>query len=154
MSEINFWYIDRKNYFDFEFKEFKKEFIEGISSKFVQLYINNKPVLIAGKELYHKDIFELSLKKFDVKFKTRLNHTKNEIPAEEGEGYKMVGAGRVRMFDDETLYFYDTSADYIVKIKGTNRNSLESIFGKESVKEIEGEHGLPSFLVNFSTSFD
>ena len=146
-EEINFWYIDRKNYLNFEFKEFKKEFLENISSKFVQLYVQNKPVLIAGKELYHKDIFELFLKKFDIKFKTRLNHTKDKIPVEEGEGYKMVGAGRVRMFDDETLYFYDNSADYMIKIKGTNGKHLEETFGSEKVAS-DKLHGDLSFFVS------
>lgn len=147
MEEINFWYIDRKNYFNFEFHEFKKEFLENRSSKFVQLYIHNKPVLIAGKELYHKDIFELFLKKFDIKFKIRLNSTKDEIPVEEGEGYKMVGAGRVKMFDEETLYFYDNSMDYLPNIKGTNKNHLEEIFGNEKVA-LDKLHGDLSFFVS------
>lgn len=146
MEEINFWYIDRKNYSNFEFKEFKKEFIENISSKFIQLYIHDKPVLIAGKELYHKDILELSLKKFDIKFKTRLNSTKDEIPIEEGEGYKMVGAGRVKMFDEETLYFYDNSMDYLSKIKGTNKNHLEEIFGSERVDSDKLHRDLSFFV--------
>lgn len=147
MEEINFWYIGRKNYYNFEFKEFKKEFIEDRSSKFVQLYVKNKPVLIAGKELYHKDIFELFLKKFEIKFKTRLNSTKDEIPVEEGEEYKLVGAGRVKMFDEGTLYFYDNSMDYLSKIKGTNKNHLEEIFGSEKVA-LDKLHGDLSFFVS------
>lgn len=145
-EEINFWYIDKKNYFNFDFKEFKKDFLEYSSSKFIQLYIDNKPVLIAGKDLYHSQIFELSLKKFDIKFKTRLNQTKDEIPVEEGERYNIIGAGRVKMFDDETLYFYDNSMDYIFKIKGTDRNHLEEIFGSEKVVQDKLHKDLSFFV--------
>ena len=59
----------------------------------------------------------------------------------------MVGAGRVRMFDDETLYFYDDSADYMIKIKGTNGKHLEEIFGSEKVA-LDNLHGGLSFFVS------
>ena len=98
------------------------------------MYINDKPIIIAGKDMYHAGILELSLKKFNINFKTRLNDAQEiKFLSEIGRDYELVGAGRLKMFDEETLYFYDNSADYIGKIKGTNNKHLEQIFGSDKV---------------------
>lgn len=145
-EEIKFGYFERKDYFNVEFKEFDKRFILGKSSKFIQLYINREPIIIAGNDLYHRDILRLYLEKFNLKFGTRLNVSKDEIPLEKGENYELVGAGRVKLFGDK-LNFYDNSSDYIARIKGTDKKHLENMFGSENITEVENE--IPFLFVEF-----
>jgi hypothetical protein len=146
-KKINFWYLYRKNYYDIEIKKFDKELLGDGSSKFVQLYINDRPVIIAGNDSYHRDLLKIYFKNINLKFNTRLNISKDQIPLEEGENYRLVGAGRVRLLDDK-LNFYDSSSDYIAKISGTHKQNLEEIFGPENLDEDEEGRFGPSFFVN------
>lgn len=147
MKEIKFGYFYRKDYFNIEFENFNKERIKKGSSKFVQLYIKGEPVIIAGNDLYHRDILKLYLEKFNLKFDTRLNISKDTVPLEKGENYEMVGAGRIKLVDEEII-FYDNSSDYIATFpEGTSKKHLEYFFNLENIKEEMGSHGTTSFFI-------
>ena len=64
-DKIKFGYFYKKNPFNVEFKEFKKELLGNKSNKCVQLYINEEPFIVAGNNLYHKDILKLFLVTFN-----------------------------------------------------------------------------------------
>lgn len=144
-EEMNLFYIDDTK-FPNEIKKFDKEYVEGKSAKFIQLYAYNKPILISATNLYHKTILNTYLIQNGLKFNTRLNPSKEEIPLEEGENYKLVGTGRVKCIMD-CLSFYDSSMDYYAKAPGPNKIHLEEIFGKENVKA----HKDVSILVKFDS---
>jgi len=149
MEKSKFVYLNRKDYFTIEFGEFDKNYVKDKSSKFVQLYINKESFIVVGNDLYHKDILKLYLEKFNLKFDTRLNKLKDEVPLEKGKNYEMAGAGRVK-FVDGKLIFYDNSSDYIAMFpKGTNKKHLEDFFRIDKIREEDGAHGTISLFVDF-----
>lgn len=151
MEKEKFFFINRVNYFDVEFLEFSPDLIGEKSAKCVQLYVNNNPVIIAGKDLFHRDLMKLFLENKNLKFDTRLNPSKDTVPLEEGENYRIVGAGRLLSGGDK-LIFYDSSSDYIAKFShGANKKHLEDLFGEHSVvedKSKETGHGELTLYVN------
>lgn len=157
-KDIRFGYFYRKDYFTPEFKEFNLEYLNNKSNKFVQLYINKKPFIVAGDDLYHRDILKLYLEKFNIKFDTRLNVSKDQVPLERGENYEMAGAGRVKFIDGK-LFFYDNSSDYIAMFpQGTNKKHLEDFFLGNKIEEgLETHHGrlsTLSFFVEFNNGIN
>ena len=108
-------------------KELKKEEFY----KFIQIKINQEDYIRIG-DLYHRRILRETLKEFSLDFEEKENK-ECLIPLHAGKNYELVGAGRIR-FLGPNLNFYDGSTDYMENVKGTNRNNLEKIFGKENDK--------------------
>ena len=137
-DKVKFGYFHRKDYFNTNFVEFDKKFLEKNNSKFVQLFVKGEPFTIAGNDMYHRDILQVYLEKFNLKFDTRLNSMGYEIPLEKGEDYKLVGAGLIAL-EDNYIVFYNNSGDYK---KGPNRKHLEEMFGKENITKKRRRLGL------------
>jgi hypothetical protein len=137
-DKVKFGYFDKKDCFNISFVEFDRNFLEKNNRKFVQLYVNTEPFLVAGNDMYHRDILRLYLEKFNLEFKTRLNESGDEVPLEKGNNYKLVGAGLIAL-EDNNLVFYNHSGDYN---KGSNRKHLEGMFGKENITNKRRRLGL------------
>jgi hypothetical protein len=127
-------------------------------SKFIQIYINNKPYLryAHNKGIYHSKILESTLVEFGIPFKTRPNKNGREIPLEEDAGvnynYKMVGAGEARYVSEKTIEFYHFSSDYSSNgFMNTSLNHLEDVFGDKKVKISKASKNIvtPSYFVEF-----
>jgi hypothetical protein len=141
--------------------EFNKNYLKVVDrfnsedrDKFIQVNINGKYFIRVG-DLYHRRILKETLNEFGLKFDTKLNKHGFEMPAGNGENYKLIGAGKIKLSYpshgessfSESLDFYDASSDYFDCVRGTNKDNLEKIFGKERVTEYLGIMRLPSFLV-------
>lgn len=120
---------------------------DGDEYKFIQIKIYGNDYIRIG-DIYHRMILRETLNEFGIKFETKINKIGNDIPLDKCDNYKLVGAGRIKFFENK-LKFYDFSSDYIDYVMGADGNNLEAIFSKENVKKIEGRPGFPSFLVDF-----
>lgn len=150
MSEIKFGYFNRKDYLTIEFSEFTKEnFNKRGGNKFLQLYVLEKPLILAGNDMYHKDIFAEGLHKLCLEFSAILNpESTAEIPSPKGELYELVGAGYLDLVKNKLL-FDENSSDYKEVITGTNKKHLIEFFGEKNVEE-KNLGGEPYFLVNLN----
>jgi len=142
-GKIKFGYFYEGEYFNVQFREFDKRYLEE-AGKFIQIKIKGEEYIRVG-HLDHWKILKETLNKFELGFNTRKNREGIDIPLETGNGYNLVGAGKISLFG-EKLNFYGASSDYFKYPKGTNGENLEKIFGNENVTEVEGFNEL-SFLV-------
>ena len=137
---------------DFNIENFMNQgyLLEENSLKFMQVYINKEHYLRIGS-FWHMFIFKSLLSEFNIEFDTMSSRTGHPVPSIKGKNndYELVGAGRVKP-ENKNFIFYDFSSDYIDYIKGADGKNLEDIFGKDNVKEREGEHREPSFLIEFN----
>ena len=141
MEKIKFGYI---RVLPTEVLKFDKKYLSG-EDKFVQVKINEEHYIRVG-ELFHRRILRETLNEFGLKFDIKRSRAGNEMPFEIGNNYELVGAGRITLLD-EGILFYDSSSDYLYHVKGTDRKNLESIFGKNKVKETAEVYGASSFLI-------
>ena len=144
-KDIRFGFIDSKD--NFRVKAFKREFLNYNEDKFVQLQIEGVDYIRVG-DLYHRRILRETLNQFGLKYDTKSNRAGFEMPLFRGYNYNLVGAGKIVNKDDK-LNFYDCSSDYFKDVRGTNKENLENIFGKENIIEGEKFLGCHSFFVNY-----
>ncbi|HKL24325.1 MAG TPA: hypothetical protein VJ912_03245 [Candidatus Nanoarchaeia archaeon] len=148
MGNKRFGYFKQKQSGDIGLFEFNKEtFEEKGKNKFVQFYFNNIPYIMAGNNLFHRDIFKKSLEKLGIEYNTKRSHIGNKVPCEKGDFYKLSGAGDIK-FHEDRLNFDGCSSEYMDTIPETNKEHLEDFFGKEKISEIRG-FWKACFLVDF-----
>lgn len=132
-----------------ELKPFDTELLRnGIATKFIQVYINNKPYLRLTA-VYHKSILEKTLNEFGIKFESGVLPTFSDLqriddshkgPLMVGENYKMVGAGKIRL-NGNLVEFYDASSHYSNsnRFLDTDPKHLEEIVKLSGFKIVSGE---------------
>jgi len=143
MKALKFGYIDLTGVQESNVHKFDKEYLTG-NDKFIQIEIFGQDYLRVGN-FYHRRILKETLIEFGVSWEETKNRMGIVMPFSEGKDYKLVGAGEVN-FENE-LKFWDTSSDYLKQINGTNKKNLDSIFGKEKIKQNGQTYFGPIFLV-------
>jgi hypothetical protein len=140
-EEFNLGIYTNKKSNNLEFRKFEKDLLNP-ESKFIQIYFNQKPYLRIGnlenETIYHAGILHCTLTDFGIKYNDTMNEFGEIIPLEKDleKGYEMVGAGKVRSFENGTLQFWDLSGDYCKNVNGANKKHLEEIFGKDKIVTI------------------
>jgi len=106
--------------------------------KFVQLYIDEEPVLIADTipSSRHSTLLDRILTEHEIDFETEKISSKKSIPCIKGDRYKAVGMGL--MYLDEDIYRVpenDTSVDYKLGPNQKHFNDLKE-YAQDIVFEI------------------
>jgi len=139
MKALKFGYIDLTGVQESNVHKFDKEYLTG-NDKFIQIEIFGQDYLRVG-HFYHRRILKETLIEFGVGWKETKNQMGIVMPFSEGKDYKLIGAGKINLFENE-LKFWDTSSDYL-----TNKKNLDSIFRKENIKQNGQTCFGPIFLV-------
>jgi len=115
--------------------------------KHIQMIINGQDYFRVAN-LGHPGLLRHTLEGFGLDYDVTTNEHGEEIPLAVGDGYKLVGAGRIRNVGEVTMP-YHRSKNYVMDTLGTNGAHLERMFGQENVSDVGFIDNYPSYLVRF-----
>lgn len=137
-----------------ESKAFSEEWLkkQGASPvKHIQLYINEEPIMRIGC-MYHKNLLSRTLREFNIDFRiTPLpSISSQEGPLMIGDGYKMVGTGKIGFLNNGKFNFWDCSAHYHTYANplSTNKKHLLDL-GFKIIRGDSEDCYEPCFIVEF-----